>query len=45
MKKVRKYNETYKQHKENGTLKGGEHFIPIKTAIQFLNEIGKIMKI
>lgn len=45
VQKVRKYNETYKQHKENGTLKDGEHFIPIMTAVDFLNEIGKIMKI
>lgn len=34
--KVRGYNEKYEEHKNSGTLKDGEHEIPIVTAQQFL---------
>lgn len=36
VKKVTAYNEKYEANKEAGTVKDGEHYIPIVTANQFL---------
>lgn len=36
VEKVRGWNEKYKLHEELGTLKAGEHYIPIVSAKQFL---------
>lgn len=41
VEKVRKYNEGYEASKAAGTLKKGDHYIPILTASQFLEEIKK----
>lgn len=43
VQKVRKYNEAYEAHKAAGTLKAGEHYIPIITANQFLLKIQTMM--
>lgn len=40
--KIRKYNETYKLHEEQGTLKEGEHYIPIVSAGQFMKILEKL---
>lgn len=37
VKKTEGYNAKYEEHKEAGTLKEGEHYIPIVTAGQFLD--------
>lgn len=37
VKKVEGYNAKYEEHKEAGTLKPNEHYIPIVTAGQFLD--------
>lgn len=42
VKKVEGYNEKYKAHLEAGTLKDGEHEIPILTANQFLEMLDKL---
>lgn len=42
VKKVEAYNAKYEAHKEAGTLKPEEHYIPIVTAGQFLDIIDKM---
>lgn len=42
VKKTEGYNAKYEEHKEAGTLKTNEHYIPIVTAGQFLDILDKL---
>ena len=42
VKKVEGYNAKYEANKEKGKLKDGEHYIPIMTALDFLNMLDKM---
>lgn len=43
VKKTRAYNEKYEENKAKGTVKDGEHYIPIITAAQFLGMLDEKM--